>query len=175
MLDMLVRNALDILERSAKEIEEAANHSAIDFCTAIELFLKARLLAEHWTLLYLDPTKAFRDHKANLTNFRQGDLVSVGMKEAIPRLRELLSLNISKEAEQAFLGISQHRNKLIHFFHPSFSKSPNATGIADVVAEQCRGWYYLYPLLTDAWRDVFARHLSDIEKVHLLMLKNRAF
>jgi len=175
MFDRLVRNALGFLQRSAKELEEAPNHSAIDFCTAIELFLKARLLAEHWTLIYLDLPKAIREKKANLTRFRDGDVVSVGIKEAIPRLRELLNLNISKEAEKTFVGISQHRNKLIHFFHPSFSQSPDVTAIASVVSEQCRRWYYLHPLLTDSWRGHFTPYLSDIEKVHSVMLKNRAF
>lgn len=174
MFDSLVLNALDFLRRSAEELEEAPNHSAIDFCTAIELFLKARLLAEHWTLIYLDPTRAFREKKANLTRFREGDLLSVSMKEAIPRLRELLNLHISEDAEKAFVGISEHRNKLIHFFHPSFSKSPDVTAIADVVAEQCRGWYHLYRLLI-TWRSTFERFFSDIENVQSSMLKRRAF
>jgi len=87
MFESLVLNALDFLQRSADEVESAPNHSVIDFCTAIELFLKARLLAEHWTLIYLDLTKAIREKKANLTKFCSGDVVSVGMREAIPRLR----------------------------------------------------------------------------------------
>jgi len=174
MFDTLVRNALDFLERSAEELEGAPNHSAIDFCTAIELFLKARLLAEHWTLIYDDLKGAIRNNKANLTKFREGDFVSVSMKDAIPRLRELVNLNISKEAETTFVCISQHRNKLIHFFHPTFSQSPNATAIAEVVAEQCRGWYHLYRLLK-AWRSTFEPFSSDIENVQSLMLKRRAF
>src|SRR5437870_13436756 len=107
MFDSLVRNALDFLQRSAQELERAPNHSAIHFCTAIELFLKARLLSEHWTLVYDDLRKAIRDKKATLPKFCQGDFMSVGMKDAIARLRDLLNLNISKEAEDAFMRISQ--------------------------------------------------------------------
>jgi len=73
------------------------------------------------------------------------------------------------------LRISNHRNKLIHFFHPSFSQKPDAIAIADVVAEQCRGWYFLQPLLTDSWRRVFAPYISDIEKVHSRMLEYKRF
>jgi hypothetical protein len=175
MFDCLVRNALDFLQRSAEELETAPNHSSIDFCTAIELFLKARLLSEHWTLVYDDLKRAISTNKASLMKFSDGDFVSVGMKDAIARLRELVNLSISKEAGETFVCISQHRNKLIHFFHPSFSQRPDATAIASVVAEQCRGWYHLYPLLTDSWRSIFAPYLSDIEKVQSLMRKNRAF
>src|SRR6266852_5701606 len=91
MFDLLVRNALDFLQRSAEELESAPNHSAIDFCTAIELLFKARLLSEHWTLVYDDLKKAINTNKASLAKFSRGDFVSVGMKDAIARLRELLN------------------------------------------------------------------------------------
>jgi hypothetical protein len=52
MFDSLVRNALAFLERSVDELKDAPNYAVIDFCTAIELFLKARLLLEHWALVY---------------------------------------------------------------------------------------------------------------------------
>jgi len=47
MFDSLVCNALDFLQRSAVGLQESPKYSVIDFCTAIELFLKARLLVEH--------------------------------------------------------------------------------------------------------------------------------
>lgn len=175
MFDRLVFNALDFLERSAKEIEEAPNYSVIHFCTAIELFLKARLLSEHWTLIYADLKKPSVSNEANLAKFREGDFISVGMKDAIARLRERLNLNITKDAEETFLSISRHRNKLIHFFHPSFVHDLDKVALERVVAEQCRGWYYLHPLLRNTWRSSFAPYLSHIEKVHSLMLEKRVF
>lgn len=46
--DSLVRNAIEFLQRSMKELENQPKYAVIDFCTALELFLKARLLKEHW-------------------------------------------------------------------------------------------------------------------------------
>lgn len=169
MFDSLVGNALGFLQRSVEELKRAPNHSAIDFCTAIELFLKARLLSEHWTLVCVDLKKA------TLHTFRRGNCKSVGMTDAIARLRDWLGLNISKEAEDTFARISQHRNKLIHFFHPSFSQRPDAIEIASVVAEQCRGWYYLHLLLTDSWRSIFASYAGDLKRINGKMHQNRSF
>lgn len=147
MLDSLVRNALDFLRRSVDELKD--NPKYIDFCTAIELFLKARLLLEHWALIYEDPKKA------NLNGFLRGDFTSVGMEAAIKRLREVVNLRISKDAERAFNGIRQHRNKLVHFFHPTYTSELVGTSVEDVAAEQCKGWFHLYPLLKDWWREGF--------------------
>jgi hypothetical protein len=46
--DSLVRNAIEFLQRSMKELENQPKYAVIDFCTALELFPKARLLKEHW-------------------------------------------------------------------------------------------------------------------------------
>jgi HEPN domain-containing protein len=82
MFDSLVRNAIDFLEHSAFELEEKPKYSVINFCTAVELFLKARLMLEHWNLIYEDPKIA------NFTQFLQGNFKSVGMIDAIGRLKK---------------------------------------------------------------------------------------
>ncbi len=170
MFDSLVQNALDFLLRSVFEIQKNPKSSVIDFCTAIELFLKARLLIEHWVLIYQDPKSA------DLNNFRKGDFQSVGMKDAIPRLENVLgSKQITKDAKETFDRIRQHRNRLIHFFHPAYTDKPGNTSIQKVVAEQCRGWFYLYPLLTNSWQNFFASYHPIIEMISSQMLKNRDF
>jgi hypothetical protein len=171
MFDSLVRNALDFLQRSVKELQESPKYSVIDFCTAIELFLKARLLVEHWVLV-LENLDA---KQATLSNFRQGDFKSVGTEAAFQRLEKLLGLQIDENAKKVFKQIRDHRNSLIHFFHPTYAEKPDSTAIQSVIAEQCRGWFYLHPLLTKTWRNFFASYLSDIELINLAMLHNRAF
>lgn len=170
MFDSLVRNALDFLQRSVNELQESPKYSMIDFCTAIELFLKARLLIEHWVLIYTDPKQA------NLNKFYKGDFKSVGMDDAIARLNSvLISSPITKETKEAFDRIREHRNSLIHFFHPTYTNKLDNTSIQNVVAEQCRGWFYLHPLLTRNWRNSFASYLTDVELINSVMLQNRAF
>ena len=60
MFDSLVRNAIDFLKKSVDELEKSPKYSVIHFYTAIELFLKARLLAELWTLIITDVNKVKR-------------------------------------------------------------------------------------------------------------------
>ena len=43
-----MRNAIEFLQRSMKELENQPKYAVIDFCTTLELFLKARLLKAHW-------------------------------------------------------------------------------------------------------------------------------
>jgi hypothetical protein len=43
----LVNNALDFLQRAVDDLAESAKYSAVHFNTAVELFLKARLMHEH--------------------------------------------------------------------------------------------------------------------------------
>jgi hypothetical protein len=51
LFDQVVFNAIDFANRSVLELRNSPKHSMIDFCAAIELFLKARLLREHWAAL----------------------------------------------------------------------------------------------------------------------------
>ncbi|WP_228250350.1 hypothetical protein [Acinetobacter nosocomialis] len=47
----LIENAFDFLEQSIIELENSPKFSVIHFHASIELFLKARLMAEHWSLV----------------------------------------------------------------------------------------------------------------------------
>lgn len=51
LFDSLVINAIDFLESSIDDLNIRPKNSIVDFYTAIELFLKARLMLEHWTLI----------------------------------------------------------------------------------------------------------------------------
>jgi hypothetical protein len=172
MFDSLVRNAFDFLGRSVGDLlqeNKSPKYSVIDFCTALELFLKARLLKEHWVLIYDNPKVA------NLAEFRRGDFRSVAMQDAIARLNNVRNLQISDDARKTFDGIRQHRNRLIHFFHPTFTYEPDNTALQAVVAELCRAWFCLRLLLAEIWRDSFASFLPEIETVDRLMRTKREF
>lgn len=51
----LVENAFDFLDKAGREFENEPKYSVIHFYAALELFLKARLLHEHWTLILTKP------------------------------------------------------------------------------------------------------------------------
>lgn len=169
MFDSLVNNAIDFLEHSINDLEEKPKYSLINFCTAVELFLKARLMREHWDLIYEDPKKA------HFTQFLQGNFKSVGMIDAIGRLKAVVDLEITEDERKCFDQIREHRNQLIHFFNKAYINKPDVKIVESVVAEECKGWFYLYQLLTKKWRNEFLTHISEIEKLNRLMLVRRKY
>jgi hypothetical protein len=163
----VVTNAFDFLEKSLNEFEtNNYKYSVINFCAAVELFLKARLIVEHWTLILS------RNEELNLTAFLAGDFNSAGLHEIKNRLEKVARDGLSEQASKAFQILTNHRNKAIHFCHPGLISQEDAAGI---VREQCRAWYYLHDLLTNRWREIFLPFVSDIERISLKMRTHRKF
>jgi hypothetical protein len=92
----LVENGFDFLKKSVADIKKSPKYSVINFCSAVEIFLKARLIREHWSLILAKP------EFADVIKFKGGDFVSVSMEEAIRRLNNICSEKLSHEAEDAF-------------------------------------------------------------------------
>lgn len=119
MFNSLVSNAIDFLKHSVDELERSPKYSVISFCSAIEIFLKARLLLEHWTLVVEDAGKA------NIDQFQSGESKTVGMEETISRLQNTAKVAIPQEALDSFDQLRRHRNKLVHFFHSAYVSKPD--------------------------------------------------
>ncbi|QWT22505.1 hypothetical protein KPL74_11010 [Bacillus sp. NP157] len=138
-LDRLVDNAFEFLAGSLRALKKNPKRSVIEFYTAVELFLKARLLCEHWSLIVTkEPDRA---------QFLSGDFNSVTFDEACNRLRKVLQQGISEDAKKAFNVIRQHRNRMVHFFH-----SDDLENIRTKIAlEQLQAWCHLNRLLTGEW------------------------
>jgi hypothetical protein len=167
MFDNLVANGLDFLEHSVAELEKNPKYSLISFCAAVEIFLKARLLKEHWSLILADPKTA------NRSELSSGDFQSVSLDDAISRLRRTVGVKINQGAEARFDRLRKHRNKLVHFFHP---EAVAGKGIIEGVAiEQGTAWYYLHRLLTRDWKEEFVNHLDSIAHLHETMQKQRGY
>lgn len=168
--DGLVRNAIDFLKKSVDELEKSPKFSLILFYAAIELFFKARLLAEHWTLVISDLNKIQKKKgETVLSKFEGGDLNSVGLDKCIERLKETCGVHIPDRALTYFNHVRILRNKLLHFFHPDYSE---IASLAIVVPEQLYAWYYLHKLLCDDWEDHFLHYQKDIEEAHELICGN---
>jgi hypothetical protein len=85
----LVHNAMSFLSRSVDELLAGdIKFSAMRFCQAIELFITARLLREHWSLIVV------KTGRADLQNFERGDFQSATKYASIYRQpRQLQSIN----------------------------------------------------------------------------------
>src|SRR4051812_40197396 len=108
-MQALVDNAVDFLETATNEFEERPKYSVIAFHSAVELFLKARLLHEHWSLVV--------SKNPDIGSFDDGDFQSVTFEEACQRLAKIVGSGLSDHALRSFNEIRKHRNKMVHFFH----------------------------------------------------------
>ncbi|HDL01526.1 MAG TPA: hypothetical protein ENH23_04760 [candidate division Zixibacteria bacterium] len=159
MLEQLVKNGLDFLEKAISEPTEHPKYSVIHFHAAVELFLKARLLAEHWTLV-ISPRKT-----PDWDNFISGNFQSVTLDEASDRLTKVVRSGLTKNELQTFREITKHRNKMVHFFHEAHSDEENKEQLRGIIKQQLTGWYFLHKLLTERWKEIFEPWLNDLTEI----------
>ncbi len=164
----LVENAIDFFEKSIDALENSPKYSLIYFCTAVELFFKARLLKEHWALLYIRPEKACVD------SFNDGDFTSVGIEECITRLKKISNLKIDEKEQKSYGKLRKHRNIIIHFYHKKYDGTDKEV-LYEIVSEQLAAWYYLHVRLTKKWKKPFSKYSKEIRKLHRRMLKNKEY
>lgn len=164
----LTESAFEFLERAIGEFNTSPKFSTIHFATAVELFIKARLIREHWSLVLENPDKAHRKQ------FTEGVARTVNPGTAIGRLRNLVGLSITQEAEEAFKQIAEHRNRMVHFVHETGRTELDAKAVTAVAIEQCRGWLHLHRLLAE-WQGEFAWSPGRLERTQRLMAGHREF
>ena len=167
--DSLTQSGIEFLISAAKQLKAEPKLAVINLATGIELLLKARLVREHWALIVARP------EKASLAHFASGSFQSVNLDEAITRLRNVAGLTITKEEEECFGALRDHRNKFIHFVHPQFSAPIAPPALSTLAAEQCQAWFLLRRLVEERWSPHFNAYVKDISKIHRLIAKNREF
>ncbi|MFD9691531.1 hypothetical protein ACFWXO_37875 [Kitasatospora sp. NPDC059088] len=102
-LDSVVDHLAD--EPEPRDLKYAVLHLQ----AAAEVLLKARLLQEHWSLVFKDPGRADR------ARFQSGDFESCGTAETIARLRGIVGLELPRSAEDELKKLAAWRNALQHF------------------------------------------------------------
>ena len=166
LLDQVVNNSLDFLNRSIDEFPDHPKYSLINFHSAVELFLKARLLAEHWSLVV-----ATRQ-EADWEKFISGDFRSVSLDEAANRLEKVARSGLTDQEHRTFKKLAKDRNQMVHFFHPL---EKDERFISGVVMTQLTAWYFLYRLLRKRWKDVFNAWSEEIESIDARLRKYHEF
>lgn len=149
LFQRLVDNALDFLKKAIQELDGHPKHSMISFHTAVELFVKARLMAEHWTLIVA------RRQEPDWSKFISGDFESVSLDDAAIRLEKVLDSGLSRKELEVFREVTKHRNKTIHFFHEAHTDAEATELRQEIVKQQLTAWYFLHKLVTDKWAAVF--------------------
>lgn len=150
MFDSLVENGLDFLSKAISELKDQPKYSVIHFHAAVELFVKARLMHEHWSLI------VSKRQEPDWDKFVTGDFLSVSLDEAAGRLDKVVRSALSGADLAAFREVAKHRNKMVHFFHEAHSAEESSELTRSIVKQQLKAWYFLHQLLTVQWSEVFS-------------------
>lgn len=169
LFERLVENAIDFLETALEEFEENPKFSVIHFAAAVELFLKARLLAEHWSLVVSGKQEPDWD------NLLKGDFLSVTFDEAASRLKKVVRSGLTDDEKSCFKGVANHRNKMVHFFHSALSDADAKTAREQIAREQIQAWYYLRRLLLERWSVQFSKFSWKIQSTNDLMRRHKKY
>jgi hypothetical protein len=159
MLDRLVANALDFLDQSLRDFDAAPKFSVINFYSAVELFLKARLLAEHWSLVVT------KRQDPDVNRFITGDFQSVSLEEAAYKLDKVLQSPLTPIELDQFRNLAKHRNRMVHFFHEAATGRDEEVLKQQIAMEQMKAWYLLNRLLLERWDNVFSKWKTELDKV----------
>jgi hypothetical protein len=108
VFEALVVNGLDFIERSARELEEDPKFSIAHFATGLELLLKARLFAEHWSLTATDP------HSCSWTGLKEGRVHTVQASDLCSAIRTTTGTSF-QYSKATFAAVFAHRNKALHW------------------------------------------------------------
>ena len=168
-LERLVEHALDFLAKAISELDDHPKYSVIHVYAALELFLKARLMAEHWTLVVA------KQKEPDLDKFLSGDFQSVSLRDAATRLDKVVRSGLSKQVLEAFGNVGKHRNKMVHFLHEAHTKEENDAVKQEIAKQQLNAWYFLNRLLTVKWKEVFESCANQIAEIDARLRKLHGF
>lgn len=160
----LVRNGLEFLEKAISQLDSDPKHSVINFYTAVEIFLKAPLVHEHWTLVTLD-----RDF--NRQKYEAGDFQSVSFEDACTRLATALNKQLKSSAKDAFDKVRKHRNRMVHFYHDGIDGRQRD----EIKLEQAQAWFELNRFVVDTWRDRFEPFLPEFRGMERTLIAHNHY
>ena len=169
LLSRLVENALDFLARSIQELERCPKYSVIHFHAAVELFLKARLMSDHWSLVVT------KRQEPDWEKFVAGDFHSVSLDEAAVKLEKVVRSGLTDGELRAFRDVTKHRNKMVHFFHEAHAAEQSEQLLQAIAKQQLSAWYLLHRLLNGRWKAVFDPWLKQIKKTDEKLRKHHVF
>jgi hypothetical protein len=162
--ESLVRNGIEFLEKAISQLNSDPKHSVINFYTAVEIFLKAPLVREHWSLVVVD-----RD--PNRQKYEAGDFISVTFEDACSRLSVSLGKTLGKPAKEAFDKVRRHRNRIVHFYHKGLSGKQHD----EIKLEQAHAWYELNRFVTDTWKEAFEPFIDSFARMERSLVANNHY
>lgn len=169
MLNRLIDNAFDFLRKATEDLENDPKFSVIHFHAAVELFLKARLMKEHWSLVIS------QRQQPDWNKFISGDFQSISLDGAAERLEKVVRSGLTKSELKSFREVTKHRNKVVHFFHEAHSDEENQEQVRLIVKQQLTAWYFLHHLMTNRWKETFNKWEDKIIAIDKKLMSLHTF
>lgn len=169
MWDNLVKSAFDFFEQALKDFKQKnPKYSILHLAISVELFLKARLMAEHWTLMINgDPS---------YSKLIDNSINSLSIRTAIDRINNVLVMqeHVDQDSSDLFIFLADERNKVAHFYNKDACKDacPEQNNLATM---EVRVWLYIHILLTEKWKKVFEDYKKQIRDLEESMKKHRQY
>ena len=169
LFNRLVENGLDFLARSIEELEGRPKYSVIHFHAAVELFLKARLMSDHWSLIVT------KREDPDWEKFVAGDFHSVSLDEAALKLEKAVRSGLTDTELRAFREVTRHRNKMVHFFHEAHSAEQSEKLQQAIAKQQLNAWYLLHRLQSGRWKSEFEAWSEQFKEIDGKLRKHHDF
>ncbi|MDH6629413.1 transcription elongation factor Elf1 [Streptomyces sp. LBL] len=114
-----VRNGMDYLAKAVDDLtagtttpsERDLKYAVLHLQAATEVLLKARLVGEHWSLVFKNPGGA------SLEDFKKGKFESCTIDATMDRLESIAQVKISPTDRTAIKVLADDRNALTHYGH----------------------------------------------------------
>ncbi|UQI49765.1 hypothetical protein M1P56_35225 (plasmid) [Streptomyces sp. HU2014] len=131
-------------------------YAVLHLQAAAEVLLKARLLREHWSLVFKDPGTATRNR------FEQGDFESCTTDAALDRLRNIAGVRIDDKTAASLKSLAKSRNALQHYglTAPARAVEARAAEVLDFLLAFAHD--HLLPQLPDAEAAAIAPGLDAV-------------
>ncbi|MHA4772999.1 hypothetical protein L1085_000645 [Streptomyces sp. MSC1_001] len=127
-----VTNGLDYLVSAVKHLTDGSQppdardlkYAVLHLQAATEVLLKARLVKEHWSLVFAEPGAA------DLDAYTLGKFNSCTTDEALARLEKIARVHITKDNKDAIGKLKATRNALTHYGHTAAAQAVEAQAAA---------------------------------------------
>ncbi|MFF0762310.1 hypothetical protein ACFYWH_20075 [Streptomyces sp. NPDC003737] len=158
-----VRNGIDYLASVVEHLDENGavgprdlKYAVLHLQAAAEVLLKARLLREHWSLVFKDPGTATKK------DFESAAFDSCGIMAAVGRLRDIAGIAFDKKETDALDALAKDRNALQHYglTHSAQAVEARAGRVLDFLVRFLEA--ELLPLLSEPEHEAAARDMIPV-------------
>jgi hypothetical protein len=126
-MDYLVSAVEHLTEGTSPPTDRDLKYAVLHLQAATEVLLKARLVREHWSLVFKDPGKASQ------ASYKSGNFESCNITATIERLDKVAGVVVSQEDRSAIKSLADTRNALTHYGHsaPAYAVEARAGRVLD--------------------------------------------